>query len=231
MRDSLLVQIWDAIEWQNYFKTKFYYNIQNNFLEAFIAKYWTGSSWLNYLSRKIVNDSNGNQIEQFDETWNGQFWENSVRRFYSYIDLNYIENAFCELWFENNWVSGDDVILVEYPNGYKIGFITHILNIYYTVTGVNENTNFNPQNFRLEQNYPNPFNPSTMIRYEIPERSFVTLKVFDVLGNLIATVVNEELPVGSYEVKFKAANLPSAVYFYRLQTDSFVSSKKMLLLK
>jgi len=231
LRDSLLVQIWDNIEWQNYSKTNFYYNIQNNFLESFIAKIWTGSSWLNYLSRKIVNDSNGNQIEQLEEIWNEGVWENSVRRFYSYIDLNYIENAFCELWFENNWVSGDDVILVEYPNGYTIGFITHILTVYYNVTGVNENTNYNPQNFRLEQNYPNPFNPSTMIRYEIPERSFVTLKVFDVLGNLIATVVNEELPVGSYEVKFNAANLPSAVYFYRLQTDSFVSSKKMLLLK
>ena len=231
LRDSLLVQIWDNIEWQNYSKTNFYYNIQNNFLESFIAKIWTGSSWLNYLSRKIVNDSNGNQIEQLEEIWNEGVWENSVRRFYSYIDLNYIENAFCELWFENNWVSGDDVILVEYPNGYTIGFITHILTVYYNVTGVNENTNYNPQIFRLEQNYPNPFNPSTMIRYEIPERSFVTLKVFDVLGNLIATVVNEELPVGSYEVKFNAANLPSAVYFYRLQTDSFVSSKKMLLLK
>ncbi len=231
LRDSLLVQIWDNIEWQNYSKTNFYYNIQNNFLESFIAKIWTGSSWLNYLSRKIVNDSNGNQIEQLEEIWNEGVWENSVRRFYSYIDLNYIENAFCELWIGNNWVSGEDVILVEYPNGYTIGFITHILTVYYNVTGVNENTNYNPQNFRLEQNYPNPFNPSTMIRYEIPERSFVTLKVFDVLGNLIATVVNEELPVGSYEVKFNAANLPSAVYFYRLQTDSFVSSKKMLLLK
>jgi len=231
LRDSLLVQIWDNIEWQNYSKTNFYYNIQNNFLESFIAKIWTGSSWLNYLSRKIVNDSNGNQIEQLEEIWNEGVWENSVRRFYSYIDLNYIENAFCELWFENNWVSGDDVILVEYPNGYTIGFITHILTVYYNVTGVNENTNYNPQIFRLEQNYPNPFNPSTRIRYEIPERSFVTLKVYDVLGNEIVTLVNEEKTAGSYEVKFNAANLPSAVYFYRLQTDSFVSSKKMLLLK
>ncbi|MCZ6702306.1 MAG: hypothetical protein O6940_04615, partial [Ignavibacteria bacterium] len=196
LRDSLLVQIWDNTEWQNYSKTNLYYNIQNNFLESFIAKIWTGSSWLNYLSRKIVNDSNGNQIEQLEEIWNEGVWENSVRRFYSYIDLNYIENAFCELWFENNWVSGDDVILVEYPNGYTIGFITHILTVYYNVTGVNENTNYNPQNFRLEQNYPNPFNPSTMIRYEIPERSFVTLKVFDVLGNEIVTLVNEEKTAG-----------------------------------
>ncbi len=85
--------------------------------------------------------------------------------------------------------------------------------------------------YYLSQNYPNPFNPTTAINFQIPELSFVTLKVFDVLGNEIVTLVNEEKTAGSYEVKFKAANLPSAVYFYRLQTDSFVSSKKMLLLK
>ena len=236
LRDSLLVEIWDNTEWQNYFKTNFYYSIQNNFLESFIAKIWTGSSWLNYLSRKIVNDSNGNQIEQLEEIWNEGVWENSVRRFYTYIDLNYIENAFCELWIGNNWVSGEDVILVEYPNGYTIGFITHILTVYYNVTGVNENTNFNPQNFKLEQNYPNPFNPTTKIKYQIPELSFVSLKVFDVLGNEITTLVNEELPPGQYEVEFSVGqnsiqSLSSGVYLYRIQAGTFTETKKMLILK
>jgi outer membrane protein assembly factor BamB len=85
--------------------------------------------------------------------------------------------------------------------------------------------------YDLEQNYPNPFNPSTTIRYEIPELSFVTLKIYDVLGNEVATLVEEEKQTGKYETEFNAVNLPSGIYFYRLQTGSFVETKKMILLK
>jgi hypothetical protein len=83
----------------------------------------------------------------------------------------------------------------------------------------------------LEQNYPNPFNPSTTIKFQLPELSFVTLKVYDVLGNEIKTLVNEEKVVGNYEVEFNATRLPSGIYFYRLQSGSFVETKKMVLMK
>ena len=86
-------------------------------------------------------------------------------------------------------------------------------------------------NYYLFQNYPNPFNPSTMIKYKIPESGLVTIKVYDALGREIATLVNEEKPVGSYEIKFDGSNLSSGVYFYRLNFDSFISIKKMILLK
>ncbi len=92
----------------------------------------------------------------------------------------------------------------------------------------------NPQileSFSLEQNYPNPFNPKTTIKYQIPELSFVTLKVYDVLGREIVNLVNEEKPIGNYEVEFNATSLPSGIYFYRLQAGSFVESKKMILIK
>ena len=91
--------------------------------------------------------------------------------------------------------------------------------------------------YLLLQNYPNPFNPSTIIIYQIPEISFVTIEVIDVLGNEIEILVNEEKPIGSYEVEFNAANLPSGIYFYRLQVyapgraGSFIETKKMVLLK
>jgi len=87
------------------------------------------------------------------------------------------------------------------------------------------------QSFILEQNYPNPFNPSTTIRYSIPTSEFVTLKVYDVLGNEIATLVNEEKPIGSFEVNFNAVELSSGIYFYKLQVGSFIETKKMILLK
>ncbi|KAB2852876.1 MAG: T9SS type A sorting domain-containing protein [Ignavibacterium sp.] len=86
-------------------------------------------------------------------------------------------------------------------------------------------------NYALDQNYPNPFNPSTKIYYSIKEEGLVTLKVYDVLGNEIATLVNENKPAGNYEVQFNALQLPSGVYIYTLQVNGFTSSKKMLLMK
>jgi hypothetical protein len=88
-----------------------------------------------------------------------------------------------------------------------------------------------PNTYSLAQNYPNPFNPTTKMNYQIPELSFVTLKVYDVLGSEIATLVNEEKPVGSYVVEFNARDLPSGIYFYKLQANKFTQVKKMILLK
>lgn len=88
-----------------------------------------------------------------------------------------------------------------------------------------------PSEFKLYQNYPNPFNPSTIISWQSPVGSWQTLKIYDVLGREVATLVNEEKPVGKYEVNFDASKLSSGVYFYRLQAGSFVSIKKMMVLK
>jgi plastocyanin len=87
------------------------------------------------------------------------------------------------------------------------------------------------EKFELNQNYPNPFNPSTRINYTIPIASFVNLKVYDIIGNEIAVLVNEEKQAGVYNVKFNAAGLSSGMYLYRLQTESFVETKKMILMK
>jgi hypothetical protein len=88
-----------------------------------------------------------------------------------------------------------------------------------------------PLAFGLNQNYPNPFNPSTNIQYAIGSRQFVFLKVYDILGNEVATLVNEEKPAGVYEVEFNAATLSSGVYFYQLKAGEFIQTKKMILIK
>jgi hypothetical protein len=88
-----------------------------------------------------------------------------------------------------------------------------------------------PGQFALEQNYPNPFNPSTSIKYSLAERSQVSLKIFDILGNEIATLVNADQEIGSYEVSFDASSLSSGLYFYTLKAGDFTSTKKMMLLK
>ncbi|MCW8812739.1 MAG: T9SS type A sorting domain-containing protein [Chlorobium sp.] len=110
--------------------------------------------------------------------------------------------------------------------------------VMYIVTGVEEEE-LQPLTFNLEQNYPNPFNPSTTFRYSIPTQSKVVIKVYDILGNEIAILMDEEKQVGTYELTWNAANLPSGVYFYQLRAvdpstgsgQGFVKTKKMLLLK
>ncbi len=92
-------------------------------------------------------------------------------------------------------------------------------------------TGVKPTEFNLYQNYPNPFNPSTIINYAVPKLSFVTIKVYDNLGKEIATLVNESMPMGNYEIKFDVDNLSSGVYFYRMISGSFAETKKMLLLR
>jgi hypothetical protein len=93
------------------------------------------------------------------------------------------------------------------------------------------NTTNRPKEFILYQNYPNPFNPSTTIGYLIPHRGHITLKIYDTLGNEIATLINEENSVGEYEIEFDGKELKSGIYFYQFRAGSFVDTKKMVLMK
>ena len=88
-----------------------------------------------------------------------------------------------------------------------------------------------PDNFNLSQNYPNPFNPSTKIEYSIPEASFVQLKVYDILGNEVAELVNEEQSAGTYRADFTADNLASGFYVAKLKAGNFTKTIKMTLMK
>jgi len=99
------------------------------------------------------------------------------------------------------------------------------------LTAVNDEQNPIVLNYSVEQNYPNPFNPSTTISYQIPSESFVTLKVYDLLGRELEVLVNEEKPAGFYDVKYNAAYLPSGIYFYSIKAGDFVQTKKFILLK
>jgi hypothetical protein len=88
-----------------------------------------------------------------------------------------------------------------------------------------------PSSYSLSQNYPNPFNPSTKIKFQVPSSKFVKLIVFDILGKEVATLVNESLQPGTYETTFDASNLASGIYFYRLQSENFVETRRMLMVK
>ena len=112
-------------------------------------------------------------------------------------------------------------------------FIDSVMN---KTTGVYNKQNNSIITFNLYQNYPNPFNPTTKIKYTIPSvethrNASVQLKVYDVLGRVVATLVNETKQPGEYEVEFNATLLPSGVYFYQLKAGEFIQTKKMILLK
>ena len=99
------------------------------------------------------------------------------------------------------------------------------------LNGVVQTGNNIPKNFNLYQNYPNPFNPTTTISWQSPVGSWQSLKIYDILGREVATLVNEYNPAGKYEIEFNASSLPSGVYFYKLHTGNFVQTKKMILMK
>ncbi len=137
--------------------------------------------------------------------------------------------------FTDNWgsvqlpFSAD--VLIDYVYGkFKDGRIVVYEDFEDTTTDVPRETSI-PVEFKLEQNYPNPFNPATTIKFTVPQVERVNLKVYDLLGREVATLVNEEKVPGSYEVKFDGSNLASGMYIYQLQAGNMVISKKMMLMK
>jgi hypothetical protein len=99
------------------------------------------------------------------------------------------------------------------------------------ITEVQQLSNTFPESFSLGQNYPNPFNPTTTIDFEVKKSGLVSLRIFNLLGQEVATLVNEIRPAGTYRVSFNAGSLTTGVYFYRLTADNFTQTKRMLLIR
>lgn len=159
---------------------------------------------------------------------------------------------------ELNGINENNLIVFKSPDGtnnswFSMGGIVNTAENYVEVSGLNDfsfwtladinaplpvkdEENINPNCFSLSQNYPNPFNPSTTIRYSIAKREYVSLKIYDVIGNEVMTLVNEILEPGNYTQTFNSElnqkqNLTSGIYFYQLRTESFVQTNKMILIK
>jgi hypothetical protein len=133
---------------------------------------------------------------------------------------------------------GKSLVIDSSGNAYISGvYQTNISNLFVTklnmsaVTFVKPNILVVPNKFELFQNYPNPFNPSTTINFSVPKTSLVTIKVYNILGKELSTLVNEEKSAGNYSVQFFGSKLSSGIYFYRMQAGSFSQTKKLLLLK
>ena len=130
-----------------------------------------------------------------------------------------------------NWGDFAELGLTIYVDKDNDGTIEDTLHLNNTVDVEDQGSNNIPAEYKLEQNYPNPFNPTTTIRYSIPKAGIVNLKVYNLIGEEITTLVNEDKAAGNYEVEFDASQLPSGVYLYQLNAADFVETKKMVLLK
>ena len=143
--------------------------------------------------------------------------------FSNFIDANTIDPFFTSTNYRGAFGSGSNWL-----DGGWINFRPDTVD--YSV-GINQISSNVPERYTLSQNYPNPFNPSTVINFSLPVKGFVTLKVYDVLGQEVATLVNNVLTVGEYAYEFDASRLSSGIYFYTLKGENFVETKKMMLVK
>jgi len=148
------------------------------------------------------------------------------------INLNEIKNISQTINLDPTW-DADSLSVVVFVQSVSSKTVYQSATIRYnelTITD-SENENISPAEFVLHQNYPNPFNPSTTISWQSPVGSHQTLKVYDLMGREVATLVDEYKPAGSYEINFDASSLPSGIYFYILTSGEFSATKKLVLLK
>ncbi len=175
-----------------------------------------------------------------DETPGDNYWSYALEfPIYSALDIEYKHggNWGETLLNDNEGGVGTNHHIVLDPHTVTATVIdTFGVNIGYhelasEVLGIKELSSNVPDNYSLSQNYPNPFNPTTMIRFSLKEQGNVSLKVYNVIGQLVSTLVNEQKPAGTFEYNFDASNLSSGIYFYTIKAGDFSATRKMILMK
>jgi hypothetical protein len=218
--DTSLIQNWNTqiSEWENAGLSVYSYDLYNNLIEE-ITMQWNGSDWDNSQRFTYTYDGNHNKSQYLVEHWQNGSWTNYLKVEYTYgtalnksnnVQANLIEET-KQQWNGAEWINVQKQTYSYIPTSVEADL---------TVT-----------TYSLSQNYPNPFNPSTTIRWQMPEREFVTLKIYDVLGREVTTLVNEELTAGTHETVFDASGISSGVYFYQIKAEGFIETKKMILLR
>jgi len=227
----------------------FDYNINKNLLAYSVEDVFYVYDCINNKRIFQFETNNPGWVEFKDIKWNedeiklaffGYDYTNPISYIYIYsIDSNkvtYVPNSDYGSKAHLEWLNNDTILYVHVEKDRLMGFdITRAL------TDIKADSGTYPKEYSLEQNYPNPFNPSTTIKYSIPSvetphsggagGGLVTLKIYDALGQEVATLVNEAQKPGSYDVSFDASSLSSGIYFYKLQSGNYKESKKMILLR
>jgi hypothetical protein len=239
---------WDTAtsSWIDQERTNWTYNANGKLLNELKEDY-DGSAWGKKYESTIVYDANDHITEYiYKDDWNGGDWDDKERYKFRYNSSGECNGGSYETWYAGHWVSADNELFMpwvftldedeEYDFAIELKWyftmtMGYEYSVYYNgVTGIKEN-DLAKKSFVLEQNYPNPFNPSTKINYTIPNAEHVILKVYDILGNEIVTLVNKNQVAGNYNISFDASNLTSGIYFYQITAGDFTKVHKMMLLK
>jgi len=243
-KTSELISYWGSNNnWQNEFAITYTYdNNKNRIMEE--SKMWAGSSWENDSKTSITFDSNNYMTLNLISFWDGNNWENYNRFSYNYSGDGRSFHGLSEYWDTQNWLLSEGEFHFFDTKGWYTEYETHgqsylfdgtEIDAYFAIVTNVKTDDLTISNFSLSQNYPNPFNPSTTIQFAIPKAGMVSLKVYNILGEEVAELINKEINAGLQSVKFDASSvrrgISSGIYFYKLQSGSFVESKKMILIK
>jgi hypothetical protein len=195
---------------------------------------WQNGQWSETYCVIHTYDASGHQLTYFVEYFQNGQWTNDELDSCAYNANGYLNYFSGYVWYDSTWVPNilDGVSVPDGPG--TASFLGCRVMISYkltSITGIHATEQNTPMGFSLSQSYPNPFNPSTTISFALPSQSFVTLRIFDLLGREISTIVSEDLPPGLYSREWDASRFASGIYFYRLQAGSFTETKKLMLLK
>jgi hypothetical protein len=226
--------------WSNAMRDLYAYNSRGG-QTLHLHQRWV-SSWTDSSQEVSTYDVDGNMITNAFQTWAGRYWQNSVLYTYAYDGQRNRTSELAQRYDGVEWIN-KSLYTFEYDangnrtsevrllwSGYDWSYIARYLTSYQFVTAV-EDPAAMPLVYRLSDNYPNPFNPSTQIRFALRSAGTVSLRVYDILGGEVATLVDGPLQAGEHTAVWDARNAASGVYFYRLRAGQFAETKKMLLVR
>ncbi len=240
MLETTIDSTWQENQWVLTGRKNYSYNTKGE-ETILLTESWQDSSWTNVTLDSSIYNSSGRIEEFISSRWKDNVWTRDYGFYYEYDNEGNSTYLQARLWRDGilitEGISGEFIIKVSdelqftYRGAYLYAYYSN------SVTTVNEIDQL-PAKFSLGQNYPNPFNPTTTIKYSIPvvapspvEGQHVQLKIYDILGNEVTTLVNANQSPGAYEVDFNAAAFSSGVYFYTIRAGKFTQTKKMILLR
>jgi hypothetical protein len=233
-----LTDEWSGDQYVHYSRVTNTYDDRGNILSE-LQERWLSGQWVNETRETSTFEINGNIISKFQEHWLNGRWTNFYRLGYASSNSNLWSGAVSESWQDSTWVPALGAFDLHDNNGNEFLYNAYRVQLSYTdkVTDVSTRKATVAADFELAQNYPNPFNPSTTIRYGLPSSSRVSLKIFNILGQEIADLVNSEQSSGWHEIEW-SPRTASGLYFYRIEAVSvrapyerFTQSKEMMLIK
>ena len=243
-----IYQTWNELDWLNYFKSTYTYNEDNNLIES-LNYIWNGLDWDIPSGRIVFQYDNGNQIEQLYQLWDNDNldWINYSKYSYLYDDYNNQVEDIYQTWNESDWLNyskysylyDEDNNLIEYMSflwdgdGYDWNISGRLTNYIYEENNLDIDFEDDIINlsYNLHNPYPNPFNPTTTISFSVPTYDFVSIKVYDINGGLVSTLVEDHFNQGTHSLTWDGTHLSSGQYLVKMESGSFSKTQIVSLIK